>query len=87
MRCYNCNAEGLECHSNWPATKILLNPQTGAPHNCDPRNIIITKGKWAGWSRGESARITLNQERIHSAYLQRLREKHKSPYEKETDVL
>jgi hypothetical protein len=81
MKCFNCNLEGLQCHENWPATKILINPQTQAPHQCDPRDIIIREGKWRGFSRREAAQISTNQERIHNEYLAKLREMFKSPYE------
>lgn len=86
MRCYNCNTEGLECHSNWPATRILINPHTQAPHVCNRNDIIITKGKWRGvfgvncWTVREANQISLNQERIHSQYLAKLRQQFESPY-------
>ena len=84
MKCYNCNFEGLVTHENWPATRILINPQTGSPHQCNPKDIIITNGKWVGWPRGQAAQISLNQERIHAKYLARLRAMFVSPYAKES---
>jgi hypothetical protein len=65
----------------------LINPHTQAPHQCNPKDIIITEGKWRGYSRGESAAISIHVEETYAKYLASLREKFKSPYEKETDVL
>ena len=80
MKCFNCNMEGLKTHDNWPATRILINPNTEAPHVCDRRDIIIKEGKWRGFSYREAGQISLHVEQTHQKYLTSLREKFKSPY-------
>jgi len=80
MKCFQCNAQGLEPHANWPAVKTLINPATGIPHECDPRDKIITKGKWRGFSVREANEISLHVEQTHKKYLASLRLKFKSPY-------
>ena len=81
MRCFNCNAEGLKPHDNWPATRILINPQTETPHVCDRRDIIIKQGKWRGFSFREAAEINDHVNKTHLKYLASLRELFRSPYE------
>jgi hypothetical protein len=80
MKCYSCNQEGLKPHENWPATKILINSTTEIAHVCDPRDKIIFKGKWRGFSYREAGEISLHVEQTHRKYLTSLRELFKSPY-------
>jgi hypothetical protein len=49
-------------------------------HQCPAQEKIIADGKWKGFTHREAADISINQERIHNAYLDRLREQFKSPY-------
>ena len=88
MKCHRCQAE-IEAHPNYPAVKVWHNKGTDPPiiHQCPPQAKIIQDGKWKGFTHREAADISINQERIHSAYLARLRQQFKSPYAKETDVL
>jgi hypothetical protein len=46
-QCRQCG-KWLETHENTP--KILIDPETGQPHKCDPRLQIVQEGKWKGYS-------------------------------------
>ena len=69
-------------HPNYPSVKVWHDKDTDPPiiHKCAPQEKIIQDGKWKGFTHREAADININQERIHKAYLVRLREQFKSPY-------
>lgn len=81
MKCYNCKAE-IEAHPNYPQVKVWHDKDSEPKrvHKCPPEQKIIQDGKWKGFTHKEMAEITTNQERIHNAYLERLKAMFKSPY-------
>lgn len=88
MKCYRCQAE-IEAHPNYPQVKVWHDKGSEPPrvHQCPPQAKIIQDGKWKGFTHREAADISINQDRIHRAYLAKLRMMFASPYAKETDVL
>jgi hypothetical protein len=84
MKCYSCG-QAIEAHPNYPTCKVWHNAGTDPPiiHKCPPKEKVITNGRWVGFTVKEANAISLNQERIHSAYLASLREKFRSPWIKD----
>jgi hypothetical protein len=89
MQCYRCHAE-IVPHPNYADGVRVWHEKGSEPprvHQCPPQAKIIQDGKWRGFTHKEAADISINQDRIHRAYLAKLRAMFVSPYAKETDVL
>ena len=83
MKCYRCQNE-IVAHPNYAdGVKVWHDKDTEPPrvHQCPPKDKIIQDGKWKGFSHRQAADISINQERIHKAYLAKLRDMFASPYE------
>lgn len=57
LRCYRCALDGLIPHEAWPAVRVLIDPNTGMPHKCDPKDAVIQDGKWKGFTFKEMAKL------------------------------
>jgi hypothetical protein len=55
--CHLCGRKFLICHEAWPKVRILIDPDTGMPHKCNPSQQIIQDGKWRGYTFKEMAKL------------------------------
>ena len=72
--CHLCGRKFLICHEAWPQVRVLIDPDTGMPHRCNPRNQIIQEGKWKGHTFGEMAQSWYHQKQIDAKRLKEIRD-------------
>lgn len=71
--CYKCGMKFLICHEAWPQVRVLIDPETGMPHRCNPRNQIIQEGKWKNHTYGEMAQLWWDQKQKDKKRLDEIR--------------
>ena len=75
MKCYKCGTENLEPHANFPAVRVLIDKNSGLPHNCE--SIVIKDGKWKGYSYKMAANLWASQRARDKKRLDEIKEKSK----------